>query len=169
MEQIPAKIQAHYELLLFDKAIPRMDHPFYKKWLRYYLDFCVKYHYESSSKESLPHFIQKLRHKKQNNQQQRQASDAISLFYEMELSNSRNKIATRKKYDDSKRKKEHFELTNTDWTSVYNDLDAEIKLKHYSPKTLRAYRGWARQFQSYARRQRARLIFDFARLNRGRT
>jgi len=30
---------------------------------RYYLDFCVKYHYESSSKESLPHFIQKLRHK----------------------------------------------------------------------------------------------------------
>jgi hypothetical protein len=98
MEQIPAKIQAPYELLLFDKAIPRMDHPFYKKWLRYYLDFCVKYHYESSSKESLPYFIQKLRHKKQNNQQQRQASDAISLYYEIELSNSKNKIATRKKY-----------------------------------------------------------------------
>ena len=37
MEQIPAKIQAPYELLLFDRAIPRMDHPFYKKWLQYYL------------------------------------------------------------------------------------------------------------------------------------
>jgi len=104
MEQIPAKIQAPYELLLFDKEIPRMDHPFYKKWLRYYLDFCVKYHYESSSKESLPHFIQKLRYKKQNNQQQRQASDAISIYYEIELSDSKNKIATKKKYKNSDQK-----------------------------------------------------------------
>ena len=80
-----------------------MDHPFYKKWLRYYLDFCVKYHYESSSKESLPHFIQKLRHKKQNNQQQRQASYAISLYYEIELSDSKNKIATKKKYKNASR------------------------------------------------------------------
>ena len=71
---------------------------------RYYLDFCVKYHYESSSKESLPHFIQKLRYKKQNNQQQRQASDAISIYYELVLSNSKNKIATKKKYKNSDQK-----------------------------------------------------------------
>jgi len=74
--------------------------------------------------------IQKLRHKKENNQQQRQASDAILLYYEIELSNSRNKIATQKNDNDSKLKKEHFELTDTDWTSVYNDLNAEIKLRH---------------------------------------
>jgi len=24
-------------------------------------------------------------------------------------------------------------LTNADWTSGYNDLDAEIKIRHYSP------------------------------------
>ena len=24
-------------------------------------------------------------------------------------------------------------LTKADWTSVYNDLDAEIKIRHYSP------------------------------------
>jgi len=97
MEEIPAKIQAPFEFLLFDKEIPRKDHPFYKKWLRYYLYFFVKYHYELSIKESLPHFIQKLRYKKQNNQQQRQASNAISLYYEIELSDSKNKIATKKK------------------------------------------------------------------------
>jgi len=104
MEQIPAKIQAPDELLLFDKEIPRIDHPYYKKWLLYCLDFCVKYHYESSSKESLPHFIQQLRYKKQNNQQQRQASDAISIYYELVLSNSKNKIATKKKYKNSDQK-----------------------------------------------------------------
>ena len=32
--------------------------------------------------------------------------------------------------NDSKLNKEHFELTDTDWTSVYNDLNAEIKLRH---------------------------------------
>jgi len=69
----------------------------------------------------------------------------------MELSNSRNKIATQKNDNDSKLNKEHFELTDADWTSVYNDLDTEIKLRHYSPKTLSAYRGWARQFQSYTK------------------
>ena len=87
-----------------------MDHPFYKKWFRYYLDLFVKYPYELSIKESLPHFIQKLRYKKQNNQQQRKASDAISLYYEIELSDSKNKIAIRKKYNDSKLKKDHFKL-----------------------------------------------------------
>ena len=158
MKQISPKIQASYELLLFEKEIPRMDHRFYKKWLRYYLDFCVKYHFESSSKESLPHFIQKLRQKKQSNQQQRQASDAISIFYEMELSNSRNKIATRKKKNNSKLKKEHFESTNADWTSVYNDLNAEIKLRHYSPKTLSSYRGWTRQFQGYTKSKDPKLL-----------
>ena len=29
-------------------------------------------------------------------------------------------------------------LTNTNWTWVYNDLDAEIKIRHYFPKTLKA-------------------------------
>ena len=135
-----------------------MDHPYYKKWLRYYLDLYVKYHYESSSEESLQHFIKKLRSKKQNNQQQRQASDAISLYYEIELSNSNNKNATKKKYTDSKLKKDHLKLTNADWTSVYNDLNAEIKLRHCSFRTLRSYRGWARQFQSFTKSKDPKLL-----------
>jgi len=71
MKQIPANIQARYESLLFEKTVPKIEHYYYKKWLRYYQDFCMKYHCESSSKESLPHFIQKLQDKKQSNQQQR--------------------------------------------------------------------------------------------------
>ena len=84
------------KFLLLEKEIPRKDHPYFKKWLRYYLDFCVKYQFELLSKKSLSHFIQKLRQKKQSDQQQRQASDAISVFYELGLFNSRNKIARKK-------------------------------------------------------------------------
>jgi len=49
-------------------------------------------------------------------------------------------------------------LTNADWTSVYNDLDAEIKIRHYSPKTLKAYRGWVRQFQNFTKSKGPQLL-----------
>jgi len=49
-------------------------------------------------------------------------------------------------------------LTNADWTSVYNSLDAEIKIRHYSPKTLKAYRGWVRQFQNFTKSKGPQLL-----------
>ncbi len=52
--------------------------------LRYYLDFCLKYKFNQSNKENLPHFINKLREKNQTDQQQEQASDVISIYYETE-------------------------------------------------------------------------------------
>ena len=44
--------------------------PYYKKWLRYYLDFCHKYNHEFSVKKSLAHYINKLKEKSQTDQQQ---------------------------------------------------------------------------------------------------
>jgi hypothetical protein len=46
---------------------------YYKKWLRYYLDFCQKYNHPISTKESLGAFIKKL-------QQKNQTLDAVSLY-----------------------------------------------------------------------------------------
>ena len=80
------------------------------------------------------------------------------MYYEIALSNSKNRIATKKKYNEAKLKKGHFKSTNADWTSVYNDLNAEIKLRHYSSKTLRSYRGWVRQFQSYNKSKDPKLL-----------
>jgi hypothetical protein len=33
---------------------------------------------------------------------------------------------------------------------VFDTLNSEIKLRHYSPKTLKSYRGWTRQLQKAA-------------------
>jgi len=38
----------------------------YKKWLRYYLDFCFKYNHNKTNKKTLDLFIGKLKEKKQN-------------------------------------------------------------------------------------------------------
>ncbi len=38
-----------------------------------------------------------------------------------------------------------------DWDKIIDNLAAEIKTRHYSRKTLKAYADWGRKFQSYLR------------------
>ncbi len=38
---------------------------------------------------------------------------------------------------------------NSSWVSVFETLITEIKLRQYSPKTLKSYRCWTRQFQTF--------------------
>ena len=80
---IPAALQAQFEEYLRNRAVPNRLHGEYKKWLRYYLDFCEKYHFPPDRKESLPRFISKLQDKKQNKAQQEQAETAIIMYYQI--------------------------------------------------------------------------------------
>jgi hypothetical protein len=83
MLPIPAALQASFEAYLRAGKIPETAHAYYKKWLRFYLDFCRKYHAAPSRRESLPLFQQKLHEKKQPEWQQQQATHAVSLYYEL--------------------------------------------------------------------------------------
>ena len=47
---------------------------------------------------------------------------------------------------------------SADWRPVCKDLDSEIKLRHYSPKTLEGYRGWGRQLQWFTRSKDPQLL-----------
>ena len=57
--------------------------PNYRKWLRYYLDFCQKYDFEPSDSNSLPHFIDILRQKRQSDVLRKQAFHTVTLYHEM--------------------------------------------------------------------------------------
>ncbi len=76
---IPQNITIKFDPILIHKGIPRSEHHNFRKWLRYYLDFCKKYDFFESKKEGLPHFIKKLQEKHQSSQQQKQAAFAISF------------------------------------------------------------------------------------------
>ena len=80
MIDIPPKIASTYNGFLVKKGIPQKLHTFYRKWLRYYLDFCQKYNFKQSDKESLSYFFKKLKEKNQTDQQQKQAFHAISIL-----------------------------------------------------------------------------------------
>ena len=74
MLKIPSQIVSLYDELLAKTALPVRSHFLYKKWLRYYLDFCHKYHFEPSIRQNISRFLNKLEEKNQNEQQKKQAA-----------------------------------------------------------------------------------------------
>jgi hypothetical protein len=69
--------------MAFRNKTPKQNHGSFKKWLRYYLDFCEKYRLPASHQESLPEFLGNLREKTQTQTQRDQAACAVGMFYEM--------------------------------------------------------------------------------------
>lgn len=51
-----------------------------------------------------------------------------------------------------------YQLTGASWVSVYDGLDAAVIVRHYSPKTLQAYRHWTRKFQTFTKSKDPRLL-----------
>ena len=158
---IPDDILTHFDAVLKKRAVPYSSHKEYKKWLRYYLDFCGKYPLPDSNSERVKLFIDKLRQKKQTPKQQEQAAHAVSLFFESQkkkdVSSSPRTVppaqslpkpsprGTWRLWEDGYAKTSE----SPEWDKVINDLAAEIKTRHYSRKTLKTYALWARQYQRF--------------------
>ncbi|MDI6722713.1 MAG: integron integrase [Candidatus Aenigmarchaeota archaeon] len=92
---IPDDILTHFDAVLKKRAVPYSSHKEYKKWLRYYFDFCGKYPLPDSNSERVKLFIDKLRQKKQTPKQQEQAAHAVSLFFEVQRKLADETPATR--------------------------------------------------------------------------
>ncbi|MDY7038655.1 MAG: integron integrase [Thermodesulfobacteriota bacterium] len=82
MVPIPQNDLARFNKALLQSAVPVSFHVHYRKWLRYFLDFCRKYPPPAAKSEQIRLFVEKLRSKKQTPQQCSQAAHAISLYFE---------------------------------------------------------------------------------------
>ena len=182
MIQLPNDDAHRFDKSLYANSLPNNQHFLYKKWLRFYWDFCHKYHHKVYQQSSLSQFLNKLQQKRQTLEQQNQAKDAITLFYQLgadfqhydALHKGEPQIQepeTHQPYSKAITKQELPERlpskplvppvttqaltpqakTGTSWVFVFEQLKNEIKLRHYSPKTLKAYRGWIAQFQTFTK------------------
>jgi integron integrase len=149
--------------------LPVKSHAAYQKWLRYYLDFCFKYQHPREQKESIPLFIKKLKQKKQKEEQCLQAQSAVNLFHAMIGQSQKEKLTTQvklnainqlhKKYQPANKQVTFNESpdhtasksknTSGAWKQISINLEKEIKLRHYSPRTLEAYAYWMRHFRKF--------------------
>jgi integron integrase len=152
MLDLPAQLKNDYTRLLQQRDIPQHSHNAYLKWLRFYLDFCSKYHHAAAHRSSLPLFIKKLLEKNQTLQQQKQASHAVNIYYAM-VNNEpiHGKLKqTAIPYKNAPQKSPlALSPQKAAWEQIYTDLDAAIKVRHYSPKTYKCYAGWSRKLQVF--------------------
>ncbi|WP_457552174.1 integron integrase [Desulfobacula sp.] len=168
MKKISQQVLIKFENGLSKNNIPVEQHGFCKKWLRYYIDFCFKYDHDFKNSESLSHFINKLREKKQTKQQQKQAYDSILIYFEIygiqpawlkrDIFES-DKVNTHLRVQEkTSRFNTLFPDTSGMWNSVYAQLNDEIKVRHYSPKTCKAYSKWVYKFQKFVNSKTLELI-----------
>jgi integron integrase len=196
MLPIPNNILARFNEVLKQQEVHVSFHVYYRKWLRYYLDFCRKYPPPDDKSEKVRYFIEKLKSKKQTPQQCTQAAHAVSLFFDsqqpkyfpppapveekphpsprranppLKARNTKGMVAKStgsstmptaavaepppafgspagKRYNEWRCLQKS---TSPAWDQVVGKLSAEIKVRHYSRKTLKAYADWARKFQRY--------------------
>ena len=172
MYHVSNEVISRYESILKNREVP-IDHFMdYKKWLRYFHDFCDKHPVHESKSEQVRLFIEKLREKKQTEAQCRQAAHAISFYFEMQIyetsSGKPDEVATLQQCPLAaparlplpavcQRKSQYSAVgyeqksDSPEWDVVLEALAGEIKVRHYSRKTLKTYAQWARKFQRFLR------------------
>lgn len=83
MKKIPEVLVSEMRREMDPQRIPRLEQVAYFKWLRYYLDFCLKYRHSTRDPETEVLYLQKLSSKGQTENAQEQASRTITLFCEV--------------------------------------------------------------------------------------
>ena len=82
MQPVPPEVWANFERRLDAMRVPPPQRPDYRKWVRFYFDFCHKYGHSTGAVASRGPFLAKLASKNQSVAQLSQASAAIELLAE---------------------------------------------------------------------------------------
>lgn len=152
MIKVPQALQKKYNRLLMHSDFSQDQYRNCKKWLRYYLDFCKKYKHPYADEKSLLLFLEKLKEKRQTPAKQSEAKKAVELYY----SGLEEAVKPAEKCVDSHEVCENVKAFDIDggtdpWQMAVDSLKNEIKVRHYSPKTLRAYSLWAEKFRYFTK------------------
>ena len=153
MKRLPQSLKAAFLRVMRERAVPVEQRQDYLKWLRFYLDFCLKYRHPPRDPDSLQLFLHKMAAKNQSAAQQTQAAACIGLYYNL-----------MKTWAAAPESSATVENKRKPWDECYTLLKQEIKLRQYSPKTLQTYATWIRQFQKFiGNKPPVELVADDAR------
>ena len=79
--KLPEQLVQVFNARMAYEGVPLEDHAHYRKWLRYYVDFCRKYSHPYADPASLTFFLEKLAAKGQPQPLLSQAKDTVELYY----------------------------------------------------------------------------------------
>lgn len=173
MIDFPKSQLPQYLNLLEKRGVPAASFAECIKWSRYYIDYCSKYPVPDSDPERVRLFVEKLKAKKQSDLQCRQAAYAVNVFLENQKENvicpqtasespDENQCTVREPLSvllpkPRPRKSQYTaagyeeKSSSPQWDEVIAKMAGEIKVRHYSRRTLQTYVQWSRQFQRFLR------------------
>jgi integron integrase len=185
MQPIPEDLLTQFNAVLDQKVASAALRDDYRKWLRYYLDFRVKYPLPDAKSEHVRLFVEKMRSKGKSGKDLYHAAHALSLFFPLQIWKSKAIASDGQVREDvlsaaqvlkmqphrdptltsallpegagirekgGRKYNEWWCLERTKspaWDGLIDKLAEEIKTRHYSRKTLKAYADWCRKFQIY--------------------
>lgn len=172
MVKIPDHLVGRYQAYCRGCGINDVDRADYLKWLRFFLDFCEKYQISGDTGTRIKRFLDKLQEKKQREDQRRRARHAVSLYFKMLQKNigspapapgalqspaqlvlSPDQEKAEQASVSTARQSQYSEAgyqeksDSPEWDTVLEAMATEIKVRHYSRKTLQTYAKWSRNFQ----------------------
>jgi len=83
MKSIPPVLERAFRLEMGDLGMLSKGQRDWLKWLRYYLDFCLKNGLNPRGREHEEAFVGKLREKRQTEEQQEDARACLDVFYKI--------------------------------------------------------------------------------------
>jgi integron integrase len=152
-------IDSEFDDVLSARKVPSEQWNDYKKWVRFYLHFCEKYHHDPKDSQTLPQFIEKLVSKNQSAAQKMQAQKSIECYLLVPIAEAPEQGPIQSSIPPTPelppRLSGEVELTgsrqkaNAAWREVDAKLKNEIMLRHYSPKTLKSYLFYTQKFRGF--------------------
>ena len=124
-------------------GIPPGTQTAYLKWLRYFLDFCGKHHFEPSDPDSAQAFTQKLSDKGQSLENQKQAADTAKVYRQIVTNEFSRTAPTAPKAD------RESPTSEENWSTVRQKLKETVLVRNYSKRTFRAYAGWIERLAQF--------------------
>ena len=163
MNQLPDTLVAQFQAYLTSRNIASTTFPEYLKWLRYFFDFCKKYPGAGPVSRQVSAFLDKLREKGQSEQHCAAATRAVELYLEMRhrpdsppAEQTAHVPQTLPALTPNRPRPSQFDpvgyevkTDSQEWDVVLERLVDEIKVRHYSRKTLQTYARWSRSFQRF--------------------
>jgi len=171
MIDFPKSQLPQYLKLLENRGVTAASFAECIKWCRYFLDYCSKYPVPDLNPERVQLFVDKLKSKKQSDLQCRQAAYAVSVLFALQKQEEPSTQAAIESTDENqpeiagpaaaqpprpKTRKSQYTVagygeksSSPEWDEVLAKMAGEIKLRHYSRRTLQTYAQWSRQFQNF--------------------
>ena len=168
---LPSHLVMRYQAYCRVYGIMAAERADYVKWLRFFLVFSEKYQVTGEAEVRIRRFLDKLQEKQQSEEKRPRAYHAISLYFKMlqenhggqqsAISGSQSSEQQIRESDTAKavqpsvnkaRKSYYSEAgyqeqsSLPEWDEAIAKMAAEIKVRHYSRKTLKTYALWSREF-----------------------